>query len=237
MLNLQDKKVVITGGSSGMGLATARLAAEAGAKVILIARRQEMLERAAEQIGSQPQTYSLDVSDEAAVSACFQEIGSFDHLVTAAAGNVVGTVADTDYQTAVDFFKVKLWGQYVCARAATPHLSSEGSITLFSGAGSRRVFPGFAIVGTSEAAIEQLTKYLAHEFAPVRVNAVVPGVIETPLTKAIPNWEAVREATAQVLPCNRVGEAEDVAEAVLMLMNNEFMSGSIVDVDGGHSVV
>lgn len=235
--SLEDRIVVVTGGSSGMGFATAQAAAAAGAKVTIIARREEALRRAAAELGSGAQYRALDVSDDEAVQRCFAEIGELDHLVTAAAGNVVGSVAGLDPASARGFFEAKFWGQYLCARAAAPRIRQGGSITLFSGAGSRRVFPGFAIVGTSEAAIEQLTKYLAQEYAPIRINAVVPGVIETPLTASIPNWEQVREATAAVLPVKRVGRAEDVAKAVMMMIGNTFMSASIVDVDGGHSVI
>lgn len=220
-----------------MGLATARLAARAGAAVTLLARRQEALDRAVAELGDHAQSRSLDVGDARAVQRCFDELGEIDHLITAAAGNIVGTVADIDLEEAQSFFNGKFWGQYFCSRAAAPRIRKGGSITLFSGAGSRRVFPGFVLVGTSEAAIEQLTRYLAQEFAPVRVNAIVPGVIDTPLTASIPGWEQVRDATADLLPCGRVGRAEDVAEAVMMLMANTFMSASIVDVDGGHSVV
>ncbi len=235
--SLKGKRVVVTGGSSGMGLATAKAAAKAGAEVTILARRKEALAKAVAEIGNGAKSLTLDVGNEEAVNTCFHELGPIDHLITAAAGNVVGTIAGVDIKSAREFFEGKFWGQYLCARAAAPKIRPGGSITLFSGAGARRVFPGFALVGTSEAAIEQLTKYLAQEYAPVRVNAVVPGVIDTPLTQSIPNWEAVRAATAAVLPVRRVGLAEDIAQAVLLVMTNTFMSASIVDVDGGHSVI
>lgn len=234
---LAGSRVVVTGGSSGMGLAVAKQSVEAGAEVVLLARRRSLLDEAAAELGAKATVHELDVTNETAVYRVFDEIGDFDHLVTAAAVNTLGTVADLDLEAAKDFYASKFWGQYLCAREAASRLRPGGSITLFSGAGSRRVFPGFVLVGTAEAAIETLAKYLAQELQPLRVNAVVPGVIDTPLTAALPDWDKMRTATAQALPVKRVGRPEDVASAVLMLMTNGFMTGSVVDVDGGHSAL
>ncbi|HEU4410861.1 MAG TPA: SDR family oxidoreductase [Polyangiaceae bacterium] len=234
---LVGKRVVITGGSSGMGLACARRVVESGGEVTLVARRVGALDQAVAELGPRASRLALDVGREADVAAAFADIGPFDHLLTAAAGNVVGTVRGLNVADVRSFFESKLWGQYLCAKYGVERMREGGSITLFSGAGSRRVFPGFVAVGVSEAAIEALTRYLAHEFAPIRVNAVVPGVVETPLTAALPDWQRLKEATAAALPVRRVGRPEDVADACLLLMTNGFMSGSVVDVDGGHGVL
>lgn len=235
--SLSGKRVVITGGSSGIGLACAKAVVARGGQAVIAARKAENLRKAAEALGPSTQTYVLDVGREDEVRRFFEQVGPFDHLLTPAAGNVVGAVREMDIQVAREFFEAKFWGQYMCARFASAYVRPGGSITLFSGAGARKVFPGFALVGTSEGAIEVLTKYLAAELAPIRVNAVVPGVIDTPLTATIPHWEAMKGAIASALPVKRVGQAEDIAHACVFLMENGFTSGAILDVNGGNEVI
>lgn len=235
-MTFKDQRVVITGGASGIGLATARAVVARGGQVVLASRDAERLASAATLLGSAATTQVLDVTDEAAVAAFFAGIGSFDHLVTAAAGTARGKVVELDTAQARALFESKYWGQYHCAKYGIPQMRPSGSVTLFSGWLNRKPMPGTSTLATINGAIEALARTLAIEVAPIRVNAVVPGMIDTPLWSARLSPEQQREHFANVgraLPVGRAGTADDVAHAVVYLMENGFTTGAVLDVDGG----
>jgi NAD(P)-dependent dehydrogenase (short-subunit alcohol dehydrogenase family) len=230
-------RIVVTGGSSGIGLELARLAIEAGAgEVILAGRSAQRLAAAAQSLGGACTTLVLDVTDESAVAQAFAALGPFDHLVTAAAGTYRGTVVELDTAKARELFESKFWGQHHCVKHGGPQVLDTGSITLFSGWISRKPMMGTGTLAAVDGAIEALGRVLALELAPVRVNTVVPGMIDTPLWSARLTPEQRREhfsKVAQSLPVGRAGTAVDVAHAVLFLMTNGFTTGAVLDVDGG----
>lgn len=233
-MSLSSRRIVITGGATGIGLATARLAAARGAEVVLMGRTEPKLKAAVESIGKAASYRWLDVADAKAVTEVFGSLGEFDHLVTCAAGITIGAFAELDERAVRDFHEVKFWGQYRCIRAALPHLSREGSITLLSGYLYRKPTPGFSAFAAVNGAIEALVKVLAIELAPVRINALAPGQIDT--LRDIIGEEANRgriAAAAAKLPVGRIGTPEDAAHAALFLMENGFVTGSTLDVDGG----
>ena len=232
---LAGTKVIVVGGSSGIGLATAAMAKAEGAEVVIASRNAERVKAAAEKIGAKD--IAADVTNEQSVNDLFRGCGPVDHVVVSAAQLRTGpfkTVAMEDVRATLE---AKLWGAWRCARAA--EIKPGGSLTLVSGFLSIRPRPNSAIVSVANGALESLTRALALELAPIRVNCVSPGIIDTPIRAAMP--EAARKEmlgkAAATLPVRRVGEAEDVARQILAFMANGFMTGSIVYLDGGGLVV
>jgi len=233
-MSLADKRIVITGGGTGIGLATARLAAERGASVVLMGRRESKLQDAARSIGVAASYHVLDVTDGEAMTRGFRSIGRIDHLVTCAAGLAIAPFTEMPEAAFREFYEVKFWGQYRAIRAALPQLSREGSIVLLSGYLYRKPCVGFSPFAAVNGAIEALVKVLAIELAPVRINALAPGQVDT-LAELIGDEanRARNEAAAAKLPLGRVGTPEDIAHAALFLAENRFTTGVTLDVDGG----
>lgn len=232
----QNQHVVITGGSSGIGLCLAQTLAERGARLTLLGRDLHKLEDAAAQVTGSVQVASVDVSKEQAVAEFFEGVDQLDHLVTAAAGTVRGTVQELEVTLARALFDSKYWGQYHCAKYAAPRLSPHGSMVLFSGWISRKPMAGVSTLAAVDAAIEALGRTLALELAPRRVNVITPGMIDTPLWSARLSAEAQRDHFARIadsLPVGRAGTPQDIAHAVLFLLENGFTTGAVIDVDGG----
>ena len=234
--NFLNQHVVITGGSSGIGLCLAQALAERGAHLTLLGRDLRKLENAAAQVNGPVQVASVDVSNEQAVAKFFDGVDRLDHLVTAAAGTVRGTVQELEVAQARALFESKYWGQYHCAKYAAGKLSTHGSMVMFSGWISRKPMAGVSTLAAVDAAIEALGRTLALELAPRRVNVVTPGMIDTPLWSARLSADAQREHFARIassLPVGRAGTPQDIAHAVLFLLENGFTTGAVIDVDGG----
>ncbi len=228
---LAGKKVVVVGGSSGIGLATAEMAKAQGAEVIIASRSAERVKAAADKLGAKGMP--ADVTDDNSIAELFRVAGPVDHVVVSAAQLRTGpfkTVAMEDVRATLEG---KLWGAWRCARAAD--IKPGGSLSLVSGFLSIRPRPNSAIVSVANGALESLTRALALELAPVRVNCVSPGIVDTPIRAAMP--EAARkemlDKVAAGLPVKRVGEADDIARQIVAFMENGFMTGSIVYLDGG----
>ena len=164
--NFKHQHVVITGGSSGIGLCLAQDLAQRGARLTLVGRDADKLAQAARQVQGPVQVASVDVSDEQAVADFFGQLGPLDHLVTAAAGTVRGNVVDLPVSQARALFESKYWGQYHCAKYAAAQLAARGSVVLFSGWISRKPMAGVSTLAAVDAAIEALGRTLALELAP-----------------------------------------------------------------------
>jgi NAD(P)-dependent dehydrogenase (short-subunit alcohol dehydrogenase family) len=230
------RTVVITGGASGIGLATARLVVDRGGGVILMGRSPERLKAAREDLGPAASTIPLDVADEDAVRKAFADIDRVDHLVTAAAGTLRGRLLDLDTRHARRLFEVKFWGQHHSIKYAAPRMAPGGSVVLFSGWISRKPAVEMSTLAAVDGAIEALARTLALELAPIRVNAITPGQIDTPLWRSRLSETEARahfDRVAHAHPVGRVGTPDDVAQAILFLMMNGFTTGAVLDVDGG----
>lgn len=238
-MSLKEKKVVIIGGSSGIGLASAKAAAKAGAYVLIAGRSQGKLHKALMEIEGEAEARPIDVTQEGEVEKFFVEIGGIDHLVTTAASGAVGPFLEMESAAFRAVFESKFWGQYYAARFGAPCIRSGGSITLFAGVASEKPMPGLAAYAAVNGAIEGLCRTLAVELAPVRVNAVSPGIVMTPAYGAMPEKErhAMFDALAGKLPVRRAGRPEDIAQTVLYLMRNGYATGTVATVDGGHRLV
>jgi NAD(P)-dependent dehydrogenase (short-subunit alcohol dehydrogenase family) len=234
-MSLKGKKVVVVGGTSGIGLATAEMAKRAGAEVVIASRNAERVKAVSAKIGATG--IVADVTSDDSVAALFKACGAVDHVVVSAAQLRTGPFKTVPMDDVRGTMESKFWGAWRVARAAD--ISRGGSLTLVSGFLSVRPRPNAAIVAAANGALESLTRALALELAPVRVNCVSPGIIDTPIRAAMP--EAARRdmlaKAAASLPVGRVGEGEDIAHQILAFMANGFMSGSVVYLDGGNLVI
>ncbi|GAA4180260.1 SDR family oxidoreductase [Gryllotalpicola koreensis] len=233
---LTDQHVVVIGGSSGMGLATARAAAEAGAQVTIASSNRSRLDEALATLPADSVGIVVDARSESDFAELFAHTGEIDHLVYTAGDSVrPKPLAEVSLDEARQLRDVRFWGAVAAVKHATPRLRAGGSIALTSGTVGERPAPGMALVASGAAAIEGLARGLAAELAPIRVNAVRPGAIRTPLWDGVP--EPQREAALASL-ANRtltktIGSAEQIAAAHLYLMQNAFVTGTVLTVDGG----
>jgi len=228
---LAGQKVVVVEGSSGIGLATAQLAKSEGADVVVASRNAERLQAAAGKLGAT--AIATDVTSDDSVADLFRKCGPVDHVVVTAAQLRSGPFKTVSMDDVRGTMESKFWGAWRVARAAD--IRPGGSLTLVTGFLSIRPRPGAAIVGAANGALESLARALALELAPVRVNAVSPGIIDTPIRASMPE-AARRDMLAKIaaaLPVGRVGVADDIAWQILTFMTVGFATGSIVYIDGG----
>lgn len=238
--SLHGKKVVLLGASSGIGLATAKAAAAEGAEVVIVSGNSKRINGALQQLPPTASCHTVDLSNETAIQQFFSTIGVFDHLVYTAGENLVlHEIKNTDIEASKQFFSVRIWGALAAVKYAAPNINKGGSISLMSGIASARPGKGWGIASAICGAMEGFTRAMAVELAPIRVNCVVPGVIQTNLWGSMP--EADRNnlfaVTAAALPVQRAGEAEDVAQAYLYLMQQKYGTGLALTVDGGAVLV
>jgi NAD(P)-dependent dehydrogenase (short-subunit alcohol dehydrogenase family) len=237
---LQDKRVIILGGSSGIGLAVAEQASSEGAKVVVVSSNPERVQKAVQSVGGEVDGQTVDLSEEEAVAALFTKLGPFDHLIFTAGDSLrLHELAATDLKQARRAFELRYWSALAAVKYGSPHIRKGGSIVLTTGVAGRRPHKGWAVAASVCGTIEALTRALAIELAPIRVNAVSPGVVRTNLWQNMSAAERARlyESVGNSLPIGRVGEVDDVAQAYLFLMQEEFSTGQTVVVDGGMVLV
>ncbi|GAB7538609.1 SDR family oxidoreductase [Burkholderia sp. 3C] len=235
-MTFDGKQVLVVGGSSGIGEAAARAFAERGATVTIVSRNAQKLAESASRIGHGVRTAALDITDDDGVRAWLDAAGAFDHVVVSAAQTATGPVRGLDLKDAQAAMDSKFWGAYRVARAV--QIREGGSLTFVSGFLSVRPSGASVLQGAINAALEALARGLALELAPVRVNTVSPGLIATPLWSKLD--EAAREklyqGAAGRLPARRVGQPEDVANAIVYLASTPYATGSTVLIDGGGAI-
>lgn len=228
----ENKKIVIVGGSSGIGYAVAQKAMNAGAQVVIASRSNERLNAAARQLGERVQIEMVDASDDQSVADFFQRVGHFDHLAATIKPQLPsGRFLENEVGAAITAFDAKFWGQYRLAKHGARYIRQNGSITFTSGIASRRSYPGYSTVSAMNAATEALATAIAIELAPIRVNTVCPGFVDTePPTSGRVQYVKTLSPT---LPLNRLGAASEIADAYLYLFANSYSTGTVVVVDGG----
>ncbi|MCX8999398.1 SDR family oxidoreductase [Rhizobiaceae bacterium BDR2-2] len=233
---LIGKKLFVAGGGSGMGAAIARLAAARGAHVALAGRSRAKLDGVAATLRDKAiATHAIDLSDQDAVTGAVAAEGPFDHIVTTAGDLTFKPLVDLSEDEINRMLASRFWGPVNIARAAATHLVATGSLIFVSGLAGYRPSAGSAVVGALNLALESLAMGLALELRPRRVNVISPGVIDTPLWSGMGKAErkAFHDRVAAELPAGRIGTVEDIAHAAISLMENGFMTGSVVHVDGG----
>lgn len=236
---MSKQQVLIVGGSSGIGFATARHLLEQGLEVSIGGRTPARLEAARAVLGPALRTVVLDAANQSAVPQAFASFGSFDHLVLAlGSGKGGGPFATVGLENVRQGFEEKVLPHFACAQAALPFLSSHGSITFIAAVTAHAAMPGTAGLGMANAAIAALIPTLASELRPLRVNGVSPGVIDTPWWDFLPDEQkaAVFSDYAGKTPTGRVGKPDDIAQVISFLISNTFMTGQIVICDGGLSL-
>lgn len=236
MNDLAMKKVLVIGGSSGIGFATAKAFSGLGADVLIASRNEDKLTQAATQIGGSVRTAVLDTTDEVAVETFFGTSGQFDHIVVSAAQTPGGPVRQLSLQDAYSAMSSKFWGAYRVARVAD--IAAGGSLTLVSGFLSVRPSQSSVLQGAINAALEALARGLALELSPVRVNTVSPGLVDTPLWDKLSAdaRQSMYDAAAARLPARRIGRPEDIANAIVYLATTPYATGSTVLLDGGGAI-
>jgi len=233
---LEGKRIVIIGGSSGIGLATAKAVAEEGGNVIIVSGNKDRINQALAELPSGNEGHAIDVSVEENIKTFFNNLGAFDHLVYTAGENIsLGELATTQLEQARDYFTIRYWGAVGAVKYAAPHISKNGSITLISGIASQRPGKGWWLGASICSAMEGFAKGMSVELAPVRVNIVSPGIVKTNLWNSLPDEqrETMYQAAAASLPVQRVGEAEDIAQAFIYFMKQPYGTGQMLTVDGG----
>ncbi|RWO99185.1 MAG: SDR family oxidoreductase [Mesorhizobium sp.] len=243
MADMANRKVLVVGGSSGMGLALARQCLEAGAEVIISGRNEDRLKRAREQLGNPAalDTVAVDITREDQVAALFRRIGRLDHIVSTAA-DIEGAYEQLpalELKAAQRVVESKFYGPLLLAKHGAPMLSATGSITFTSGIAAYRPAARGSVVAAVNAALEGLVRALAIELAPIRVNAVSPGWVDTPIWTFVAGdkKDDTLNAMAERLPVGRVGQPDDIADAICFLMGNAFTTGTTLHVEGGHRLV
>jgi NAD(P)-dependent dehydrogenase (short-subunit alcohol dehydrogenase family) len=236
-------RVVVIGGGSGMGLEVARQALACGAEVVIAGRSQERLQAARTRLGEgRVEIVPADIGDRRSVAELFARVGQVDHLVVTAADLPYGPVMELTEGDLMRAIRSKFLGPFFAAQESAARIRPGGSMTFTSGIAARRPMRGGSAAAAVNSGLEGLVRALAIELAPLRVNAVSPGWTDTSIWDGMAGMTASRKreaftSMAARLPTGRIGRVEDIAAAVLFLINSGFSTGTVLDVDGGHRLV
>ena len=240
-MKLNTSKVVVVGGSSGIGRGVATAVLERGASVVLVGRSRDKLNDTSKALAGPPRVKTIvaDVTREEDVVRMFAEVGSFDHLVVTGGVATGASIGSMDLNAARALIENKLIAAIALAKHSLGKLRVGGSITFSSGISGDRPTPGGCLNAAAAASLGGLTRALAVELGPTRVNVVSPGWVDTPVwdTLAGEAKTGIWEQMARRLPVRRIGSAADVALAYVFLMESEFTTGTILHIDGGQALV
>jgi len=241
-----DGTIVVIGGSSGIGLAVARRSLDDGATVVIAGRSQQRLDAARADLArtgppaGRLSAHPVDIGDPAQVTRLFERVGTLSHLVVTAADLPYGPVVSLSEDSMVRAVRSKILGPLFAAQQAAPRITKPGSITFTSGIAASRPAPGGALAATVNGALESMVLALALELAPIRVNAISPGWVDTPVWDrlATPDVKNARLADlAARLPARRLGRPEDIANAVAFLIADTFVTGTVLHAEGAQVLV
>ncbi len=237
MTALKDRTVLVVGRGSGIARAVTLAVREAGATVVVAGRDEPALAAAYDDPGVT--AAAVDLTDEASVAALAERLGRVDHVVSTASARARGAVGDLAHDVVLRSFDVKVLGPLLLAKHFAPRLPEDGSFVFFSGSSARKPAAGMLAVGATNAAVDAVTRGLAVELAPIRVNAVSPGTIDTGAYDALGDRKKAElfAARAATSPAGRVGRPEEIAEAVVFALGSTFLTGVSLGVDGGEPLV
>jgi NAD(P)-dependent dehydrogenase (short-subunit alcohol dehydrogenase family) len=236
---MSSQHVVIIGGSSGIGLATARMLLAAGMRVTITGRNEPRLDKARQTLAGAASVV-MDAAATDTLNETFSRIGALDHLVLAlGSGKGFGPFASISVADVRQGFEEKVYPHFAVAQAALPFIRKDGSITFISAVTAHAAMAGTAGIGAANAAVAMFVPILAAELRPLRVNGVSPGVVDTPWWDFLPpeQREAVFADYADKTPVGRVGKPDDIAQVVAFLISDSFMSGHVIVCDGGLRLV
>lgn len=238
-MKLIKKKILVIGGSSGIGKAVAEMAFRMGNEVILTSRQLSKAVAVAKSIGDSVTGLQLDINDENRVNDFFKQVTALDHIYVAAGSTKLGSLTDDTLQKNMLAFNTRLVGSLLVVRAAIHQLNSGGSFVFTGGISTDRPIPGAWVSGLGTAAAEQLARVLVMEYPHIRFNAVSPGYTDTPMWDALlgENRNTILSEVAQKIPVKKIASPEEVASAVLFLMSNASVNGEVLHVDGGSRLV
>ncbi|MEV4350910.1 SDR family oxidoreductase [Actinoplanes sp. NPDC049596] len=234
MITLEQSTVVVIGGTSGIGLETARQARAGGANVVVTGRDEGRLKEVADELGAT--AYRLDLAE---LGGFFDTLPApIDHVLLSGPGPAYAPIADMDFDVAREQLDQHLIGALQVARETAARVRPGGSLTLITGTGARRPGKGLVLAAIGTAALSAITANAALELAPLRVNAVAAGFVDTPLSARLlgDQLEARRAELRATLPIGRVVGSEDVAALIIQLMTNDALTGATYDVDGGQQL-
>ncbi|WP_394832993.1 SDR family oxidoreductase [Pendulispora rubella] len=239
-MDLSNRTVIVVGGGSGIGLGIARAALARGARIVLGGRSREKLDRALEALeaGERGRSVAVDITQEADVVRLFESVPEVDHIAVTAATLAYQPIREFDLEAARRAVRSKLLGALLIAKHGGARLRPGGSITFTTGVATDRPLPRGSMVGAVNGAIDCFIRGAAIELAPIRVNALSPGWVDTELWDVIGADKASRfSGMAQRLPVGRIGTPDDLGHAAIFLMTNGFTTGTVLHVDGGHRFV
>ena len=238
-MNLKGKKIIVVGGSSGIGKSVSQMAYEQGAQVTLTGRNANLAERTAHDIGISVTGKELDVNDEDQVAAFFGSFSDIDHIYMAAGATKLGSITEGKLTENMQAFDTRILGSLRIVRAVANKMNPDGSIIFTGGVSTDRPIHGAWVSGLATSTAEQLARVLVLELPDIRFNAVSPGYTDTPMWDTIfgEDKEKVLSDVASSLPVKKIASPEDVASAVIFMMSNSSITGEVIHVDGGGRLV
>lgn len=241
--SLAGQRVVVVGGSSGMGLAVSAQLLRRHCDVLIVGRSRDKLDAAREQLGAfgDPHLHQVDVTSEVQVQRFFEAAGPVDHVVCTAADirGAYELLPELSLDALDRAIRSKVVAPILLAKHGAARMAAHGSMTLTSGIAAYRPRPKGVAVAAINAALEGVVRAMAIELAPLRVNAVSPGWVRTPIWNDVAgaDSETLLASMAERLPVGRVGTGDDIADAIVFLLGNGYTTGTVLHVDGGHRLV